>query len=602
MSVSCSYKTDDYYSPERNAEPLPPNIQAVELNLDEDTIYVYRDMDVVFNFKSDNQEILGVKFIIDGNDYFVREDNEGEFTLRVYTINSGTHNLRLEVYTNYGSGSLADVLGMEQYVSIKEWVLIVDLSFQIEATAFIDNGLLHLAWTEYKASDFVSYRVVRSNIETNVNIAETTNTYFVDSSYVGEGFYYKIFVDLKNGYEVQWGRVTLENDIPELSFSANTSNEYKLNWNKSKFYNAIAGVIVVEGYSFESPTQTILNTSNVEDTTAIIPVATFNANTTYTIQLLPKGNNPLFSQEYYDFNYDFRQNNTFLIGYPSEEFDAVYKAGSTDLILKSGQNLIKRYSLEFLDVEETRTYNASCNIPQFNNMEISLNGVYLCAFVGCNNDDVYWGTTGDLSLNKVVNLNFINGGVRPSKVYPSDVGTALIPGGFDNDNSFYIYDFNREEVVGHFEAQGYAPILDLKISSEGEYIFYMQNTIKMLEFKNDVFTELDVELGFATDKYGFIQNEPDLFYYWAEQVFYIKNFKNNSTVNQFSLDDWRILDIDFYNGQILSWTQGHLYIRSINNGSVLYDIPFVGTPSGANSCYLLNNTIINSNEVLYFLQ
>ncbi len=55
---SCEYQSSEVYNRPVNKDIAPPQIQVVELNIDEDTVCIYRSMEIKFKFESDNQAII----------------------------------------------------------------------------------------------------------------------------------------------------------------------------------------------------------------------------------------------------------------------------------------------------------------------------------------------------------------------------------------------------------------------------------------------------------------------------------------------------------------------------------------------------------------
>lgn len=589
---SCTYESDDYYSPPVNPNPVSPDLQIVSLHLDADTVYIYWDEDVEFEFKTDNQQINGVKFILDGKEYYRKYNNSGSFSFTYLFLSNGIHRLVLEVYTETGSGSLADELGYEQFVFSKEWVIEVNRNTYSELTSYPENGFLKLAWSTYKSPDFVEYRITREGTPFGFEVGRTTNTFFIDSSYVGEGELYYIEVTKANEAARFWGTIPVQSGRPLLSFSANQENEYRLHWTKTKYYNAIEA-IEIYNESRQSPRfELITSVPSIGDTVHLITNAQFGDDKEFTIHLKPRYNHYLYSSDPSHFEYAHR----YYIGYGALGFSDVYPAGETDYLIGTNtHSYIHRYSTETFEIEETRNYPGG-----FKYLQVSKNGTYLSAYVG-QNRDVYWGPTADLSSNKVTDLRYLTGNNYAPPILLSDVGTALISSINTTNVAFYVYDFNEDAVIGSFIRNGNSGLYGYQFSPNGDYIFYIQHEMKLLHFSNGVFTEMPFSQGSATF-HEFMADEPGHFVRWESGVFYIKKCADFSTVYQFPLSDDMIVDIDYYQDQILTYTDGHLYVRSLIDGSLLYDIPYNNSPTYYNKCTLLNNTILHQAGVFYLLK
>ncbi len=595
---SCSYESDDYYSPPVNLNPKSPDIQIVTLNLAADSVFIYWDKEVVFDFKTDDQKIHGVKFILDGKEYYTTYNNSGVFSFTYFMLSHGIHRLVVEVYTETGSGSLADELGYEQFVFSKEWVVEVYRNIYNELISYPENGFLKLAWPPYKSSDFVEYKITRGGSAAGFEVGRTTNTSFIDSSYIGEGEMYYIEVIRANEAAVQWGTIPVHSGKPRLNFSASRENEYKLHWTKTKYYNAVEAIEIYNESRGNPHFELIGSAASIGDTALILTNAQFGDHKEYTIHVRPKYDHHLYPGRPSVFEYA----NRFKIGYGGLRSSAGYKAGETDyLMANNSDGYIYRYSTETFEIEETRKYIYNGNTTSsFTNLHVSKNGTYLSAYVG-QNRDVYWGPTADLSINKVTNLTYFTGNGFSPPILLSDVGTALIQSHNSTNVAFYLYDFNTDAVVGSYVRNGNAGMYGFQFSPNGDYIFYIQYEKKLLHFSNGVFTEMPFSEGAATF-HEFVADEPGHFARWEDGVFYIKNCADFSTIYQFPLSDDMIVDIDYYQDQLLTYVDGHLYVRSLIDGSLLYDVPYNNKPTDYNKCTLLNNTILHRDGVFYLLQ
>jgi hypothetical protein len=192
-----------------------------------------------FSFVSSDQEILAVRFTIDGNEEYLIKNNNGIFELdyRIYT--NGIHDMVLEVYTASGSGSIAEHLGMEGFLFSKSWVLYIDQNYSFNVKSTISDGFLKLYWNRYRGYDFKEYVVYRTGWGTDKELARLKSGFFIDNTYVGEKARYDVEVITDNGTIIPWGFLELEKDLPKLHFIISESNKYIVKWNKSKYYNAV---------------------------------------------------------------------------------------------------------------------------------------------------------------------------------------------------------------------------------------------------------------------------------------------------------------------------------------------------------------------------
>jgi hypothetical protein len=184
---SCEYQSSEVYNRPVNRDISPPNIQVVELNIGEDTIFVYWSLEVKFKFHSDNQAIRQVRFLVDEKDLGFVNSDSGSFGLPVQNMGKGLHDLSIRIYTSSGTGSFADEFGVEGFVSSKTWKLYIQDSYNPAMTRTVENGLLHIKWNPYHASNFKEYIICKwGEYGSESEIFRTQTTEFIDSSYVGE--------------------------------------------------------------------------------------------------------------------------------------------------------------------------------------------------------------------------------------------------------------------------------------------------------------------------------------------------------------------------------------------------------------------------------
>ncbi len=114
---SCEYEPTELYEPKVNKDIAPPEIQTVQLNLNDDTLFLYSSKQINFQFQSNSsQKIVAVKFYLDNTLLNTVNSNAGSFDLNYYQLSKGIHKLKIELYAKSGTGSIADNLGLEAFV------------------------------------------------------------------------------------------------------------------------------------------------------------------------------------------------------------------------------------------------------------------------------------------------------------------------------------------------------------------------------------------------------------------------------------------------------------------------------------------------------
>jgi len=103
--------------------------------------------------------------------------------------------------------------------------------------------------------------------------------------------------------------------------------------------------------------------------------------------------------------------------------------------------------------------------------------------------------------------------------------------------------------------------------------------------------------------YEFNPFNPDEIYFWEGSRLEVRSCNDLSVISSIHLSDLYLLNIDYKNNEFLSYNSGHLLVRSLNDGSVKYDIPVNFDPHyWYFACILVNHTIVSAKGVMYFLQ
>lgn len=127
------------------------------------------------------------------------------------------------------------------------------------------------------------------------------------------------------------------------------------------------------------------------------------------------------------------------------------------------------------------------------------------------------------------------------------------------------------------------------------------DSVQLLEcdqngFKN-IWTFQNREPGFLE----FDPTNPERLYYKDNNLLLIKNCKDFSSIDEISLANNNLLNIDYFNGEILTYSNNTFNVLSLATGKLLKQIEF-NSNINFESCKLINRTIINQNGLMYFIQ
>lgn len=598
LSNSCEFEPHKVYERTVIENVSAPEIQIIELNLEYDTIFLYGSKQVRFNFQSSDQGILAVRFTIDNEEEYLVKSNKGTFYLDYRMATNGIHSLVLEVFTESGSGSIAEIFGREGFVFSKSWVLYIDENYNHNVQSTINNGFLKLSWNRYRGYDFRRYIILRTLWNFDLEMGRTRSEFFTDSSYVGEQARYDVKVLTTDGTILPWGYIEFEKNLPKLSYSASVENEYIIKWNKCKYFGAVDSfrISLITNKGVNADTKSI---NSLNDTTYIIPKSYFGRNVEITVRIVPK-NSLLYVPDYYSFFESYLEPCIIGFRFSSSGVEEVHQVGRNEFIYWSGDNSLKRYSVSENRIVERFGYpTTDCSMYNFINSQVSQSGKFMTTYVDCTND-VMLLNTANLTSNTKRNVKFLSGQLYNPPVPVSDNGNVLIN---KIDGGFYLYNFFSDSVLAfYFKDLFFAK--GLAISSCGDYILLENDSLRLVHYNNSQFRNIWTHCRISKPEFfEFDGKDPDRFVIWKDKTLSVRKCSDFSEIYNFHLEDQMILDIDYYNGTLLTWSPGHLYVRRHIDGSLLHDVAYSLHPGlWYNSCRLVGDAIICTQGVLYFLE
>ena len=602
---SCEYDPKGIYERNVTKDIPPPDIQIVDLNLDNDTVFLYAGIPVNFRFSSTNQEIRSVRFIIDDTiDKYTAYSNSGVFNVDYGEFIEGRHKLLLEIVTASGTGSIAEHMGAEGYLFSKTWELEVNNSYKSQVKASVSNGLLKLVWPEYRSTDFKYYILYRVDfVNDATEIRKLVNHEFIDSSYVGEGGGYTINVYTQKGKLLTWGHIDIPEDLPELSIITTESNQYVLAMQKSKYYNAVDTFQISQSFNNGATYSKTNSIINPNDTALNLATSFFGDQVNFKLKLVPKNKNIYYFEENYgSFESYLEHELGFRFGDQNDNLYNICQVNRDEFAYVSGCSILLRYSVsQKREVEKLEYQPTGCSGCNFGILAISSSGKYITNYAIC---------SFNLMLIPSDNMkNYITRDLEPftGLNYPlipvSDSGTGLV----NNVNGgFYVFDFNNNLSLAFYK-KDIGGGSGLNISPDGESIVLTDDSLRLVHFNGSQFTNIWSNSKTNQPKYfAFDAVNPGQLVYWNGSVFSVKLCDDFSTVYDFPLTDASILSIDYFNKEMLTYTSGspgHLNVRSYSDGSLIKVIPVNIDPTyWYNSCYLVNHAIVCMKGLIYFIK
>lgn len=572
---SCMYELSDYYDNPVNLNPTPPTISVTELDLAIDTVYVYGYHSAAFNFQSDNQEIQGVKLLIDDVVVDSVASSNGTFKFSGYSTTNGIHKLTLQVFTNSGTGSIADKLGGEGFVNSRDWVLVVDKDQSKNISYAPKDGYLQLSWKKCKSSDFVSYLVYRGNWEGEL-ICTTQDLNFIDSSYVNQGAFYTVYVKKKDGYTIDWGSLSLAKKYSMIHLDIDDNNQYYLWWNKIPYYNAVKSLTFKLGTTTQQPT-------NVNDTVFKTNLH-FNDYCNFTLTIEPKIKNKDYQWRSSDYNFTFSDKVGIPVKITSYWYNPLVQI-SKDVVACCYNDSIQKFqlsTLKFISKQELK-YNGSNLYGGI----LSPNGKFLLA---CTNYPNY------VAINLETNQSYLStnitsyAGNLSQNFSISDVGTGIIKrdAGFEIAYE-YVYDYKTHQ--GYIYHSSKYTARNILMSPNGEY--YISDGTGFYKYNSNSGNVFYVE-----GRYEFFPYDSNKLMVLNGGVLTVYQCYPFTKLWEFNQPDV-MFNIDYFNNEILCGSTNMLRIRSLSDGSIIKEIPMTITPRYSEEYFLYNHVIIYANQYAY---
>ncbi|MDX8337856.1 hypothetical protein SLH46_01595 [Draconibacterium sp. IB214405] len=292
----CTYSPGGEHFVELNQTGTPPAVE-VELNFDTDTLYIHNNEWIIFSYKTNGDKVNWARFIIDGLETSPNDEQHGGLELFYYFpgFEPGIHSLSFQVYTQSGTGSIADKVGAEGFLLQKDWVLIIvddwEMGSAIVDTSF-SEGFLNLNWEEYKGLNFEHYKLYKYTHtalpdQLVATITDQHVTTARDINYHGENSSYYVLTNdrFRKGY------FDIEGPLPQISATNNTDGDIVLSWEIPPFWAALKGYRIMDD-DISWTDQGFVPLIEINDPltdSCIIPDPYFAHNYDIWFQLDPKG-------------------------------------------------------------------------------------------------------------------------------------------------------------------------------------------------------------------------------------------------------------------------------------------------------------------------
>jgi len=567
--ISCEYNTNETYSRNIDKNVSPPSV-TIDLNIDADTVLIFGSPSINFNVKLNKNKLYSVKFFVNNDPVAnVNSDNNGNYTFWFNVQEPGTYNIRAQIITSSGTGSIADKIGREGFLlNTKNWTLIYT-DIKPKCKTSIVDGRLKITWDQY--IDLKSHKYIIS-INDGQYKDSTFNTSYIDSTFIGNYRKYSVTINDK-GLSCYWATTDINYISYDLYYYNKDSCVYK--WKKSPFYNNISGYridIGTTGFSniYKGP----------NDTTFVYKNGIYGEYDNISFFEEPKKEN-LNEQEigmgmltrYYGL--EFISSNIWRMFLPLKGDKFYYALGTK----------IYKYAIENKIVLDSLDYSNNINFftvsPKNEYVLYQEASTYLYLKSGLN-----------LSLVKKLNTSDIIPNNIQNKISLSDYGTGVFYN--SNNKSIVIYDLVNAQIYDTINV--YYPftmfnISDYKISSDGSFIFINDmNAFYKISKNNHNKIWSSQNYGPLYKYYEFFPDINELALYDGSNLI-IKKCDDFSTIKTIALNNSNLINIDFNNNKILTFDNNTFHIYDLNSGNLITDIP-TGYLADQYGPYLFNDYLL----------
>jgi hypothetical protein len=228
----------------KNIPPKDYTGLSINLTTASDTLYLDQTTQLSYNAITTSLPLVKISATLNDIEiYSTTSSSQGSFYILPNNYGTGTHQLKISLTVDSGTGSLIDKLGGEQVQVWRTFVVIIDVSPPATRTVSLDTtgGTITVHWNAYTKWNFHYYKVYKGWYADNEfkSVTRTFNskdqTSWNDSSYVGGRVQYSVVVN-ENGspsdVEYNW--------YPKFRFNIQ-NNVATIYWQKCVFYRNIEG-------------------------------------------------------------------------------------------------------------------------------------------------------------------------------------------------------------------------------------------------------------------------------------------------------------------------------------------------------------------------
>ena len=236
LSPACEYEPggNNFMELTPPEDYIPVEILLNDVN-PSDTIYVYQNTTISVKIKTP-KDLLQASVFMDEKIYANLRSNSLSFEINPIQFSEGTHQMTVNAVFTSGTGSLAEMMGLERYEGDLSWTVrviddgqdLMELGYRIN-----EDGFLEIFWDSPINENVVEKYTVHpgSTQETDTTIKDATQKSFVDYGYVCGDANYKVKTYLKDGYSFS-KNLSVNTPTPTVKFENVGLDKLRVYWDK----------------------------------------------------------------------------------------------------------------------------------------------------------------------------------------------------------------------------------------------------------------------------------------------------------------------------------------------------------------------------------
>jgi hypothetical protein len=575
---SCEFEPSGEFSPDIELGDPPP--VWIDLNAEDDTIFLVVEGSVNFNFQTTERKLHMIRVCL-GDRCEEFESGTGSFKISIYeNVSLGTHVLTIEIYTGTGSGSIADALGTEAFLYSKTWTVIV------QNMATPEEGRLKLRWNKYYGNDFKEYVIVKTpegaESYTLAVIKDKDRTFDYDWLYFGEKAEFKVEV-ITNTNKINWNSIIYDDDLPRVSNEVN-NHELTLTWDKSKYIDNITGYGI---YKMEDNTYKLFAEINDNNIFSYTPDnLKFSRLYHFTFLPIPR-KMPVYQG---GLNDKVKYLGSTTSNYIGDEFEggAIATPLGDFIYYRITDHTNTNYIYEYNYIKQEITDKIKVGKQNFE-FAVSPNRKYILIVDFFEKVIFYNTATKEI---KTYTMDSFPGKYK-NATYPAisnsgkGIITLYLPDNLDSPyHNTLVYDFADDKSIFQVSPHSFK----YHISADGKYFCFCGHTMyQIFEDTALIIPEFSNEL--IKGPLSFHMNDPELYIIYSNDYLYVKKISDLSTVSEFYLADERLLNIDYNVNKFLTASLDKLHLYDFETGEELWNYPWEFGYRDVRFCY---NTVYDS--------